>query len=157
MNMEIEFSGYHTGGLVFELMARENDIDPPGRVWTPMFCYSLGGSGVRVSNDGWLWFKKGGIKTQGTEVRGSRYRVTWYTPVHQVVWRIWNGSLIKGEWIAAEIPDGLVICHGGRGRALVAERIIGGFERNWPADLRADTMKANIADKKHEADTLLLQ
>lgn len=48
-------------------------------------------------------------------------------------------------------------CHGGPGRALAAERIIGGFERNWPADLRVDTMKANHADKKHEADALLLQ
>ena len=156
-NMEIEFSRYAVGGLVFEHMARENDVDPPGRVWTPLFCYSLGGIGIRVSNDGWLWFKRGNIKTQGYEVRGSRYRVTGDTPVHQVAWRIWNGSLVDGEWIAAKIPDGLVICHGGPGRALAAERIIGGYERNFPADLRADTLKANRADIKHEAGALLLQ
>lgn len=156
-NMEVEFSRYHVEGLVFELMARENDVDPPGRVWTPLFCYSLGGIGIRVSNDGWLWLERGNIKTQGTEVHGSRYRVTGNTPVHQVVWRVWNGSMVDGEWTAAEIPDGLVICHGGPCRALAAERIIGGFERNWPADLRADTQKANHADKKHEADALLLQ
>ena len=46
---------------------------------------------------------------------------------------------------------------GGPGRALAAERIIGGYERNWPADLRVDTLKANSADKKHEADALRLQ
>ena len=55
-NMAIEFSRYAVGGLIFELMARENDVDPPGRTWTPLFCKSLGGCGVRVSNDGWLWF-----------------------------------------------------------------------------------------------------
>jgi hypothetical protein len=156
-NMEIEFSRYAVEGLVFELMARENDVDPPGRVWTPLFCKSLGGSGIRVSNDGWLWYKKGNIKTQGTEVQGSRYRVTGNKPVHQVVWRVWNGVLIDGKWIAADIPPGYVVCHGGPGRALNAERIIGGFERNWPVDLRVDTKKANSADKKHEADALLLQ
>ncbi len=156
-NMEIEFSRYAVQGLVFELMARENDVDPPWRVWTPqrLFCKSLGGCGVRVSNDGWLWHKKGNIKTQGTDRQGSRYRVTGHTQVHQMVWRVWNGNLIDGKWIAAEIPEGLVVCHGGPGRALAAERIIGGFERNWPADLRVDTRKANSADMKHEADALL--
>ena len=160
-NMAIEFSRYAVGGLIFELMARENDVDPPGRTWTPLFCKSLGGCGVRVSNDGWLWFKKGSIKNQGYKEPGSQYHrleiggVHQYS--HQVIWRVWNGSLVDGKWIAAKIPDGLVICHGGPGRALAAERIIGGYERNWPADLRADTLKANSADKKHEADALLQQ
>jgi hypothetical protein len=144
---------YHTGGLVFEWCANE---EPPPGPW----CKSLGGGGFKVSSDGYIWFKIGNIKTKGTERPGSRYRTIsigrkrMYS--HRVIWQYANGKLnADGEWIAADIPSGFVICHGGHGRALDAERIIGGYERNWPADLRADTRAANSADIKHEAAALL--
>ena len=157
--------GHFAKGVRFVSGVLESDTDPPGRVWYPSnesgkWCTTLGGHGIRVSSDGWVWKKTGSLKSPGFATTGTIYRRTevGYKTcfVHALILRVANGKFDEhGEWLAQEVPkddkgNDMVCLHGGPGRAPNAERRVNGVERNHFVDLRWGTKQDNAADAAHE-------
>ncbi len=157
--------GCFAEGVRFEAGVLESDSDPPSRVWFPSvesgkWCRTLGGSGIRASNDGWVWTKRGSLKSRGHTIPGFIYHSIQIGgtshQVHAVIMRVCNGVFDeRGEWVAQAVPkdaDGknFLCLHGGPGRASDSERRVGGYERNHLCDLRWGTRKDNAADIIHE-------
>lgn len=144
--------------VLFKRGTRADDEDEAGEVWRPApesgaWCRTLG-QAIRVSNRGRVWRLRGNIKLRGHEPNRLYRTVTIDKRclyAHTVVWRVWNGAWVRpGEWVAAGIPEGLLVLHGGPGRAPNAMRRVGGYERNWVEDLRLGTRAENAADFRHE-------
>jgi hypothetical protein len=145
-------------GFLFANGRRADDEDEEDEAWRPApesgsWCETLG-QAIRVSNRGRVWRRRGNIKSRGHEP-GGLYRTLNINGrvmlAHTVVWRLWNGAWnARGEWVAADIAEGLWVLHGGAGRAPNAVRRADGYERNWPVDLRLGTQAENAADMKHE-------
>lgn len=144
--------GFFCGGVIFEFGEREDDADLPGELWTDIVV--LNGVEVRVSSRGRMWF--GGIKRVGCRFKDTYYRTVKIggrrIRVHHVIWRCWNATERDeaGRLVAADIPEGMMVLHGGPGRAPDHVRRKDGTERNWPEDLRLGTQADNMADVKHE-------
>lgn len=139
-------------GVKFELGARDDDADLPGELWTDTVILNC--VEVRVSSHGRVWF--GGIKRRGCHYKDTYYRQVGIGGsiflVHHVIWRCWNATErdAAGRLVAAEIPEGMLVLHGGPDRAPDNVRRADGTERNWPEDLRLGTYADNQADVKHE-------
>lgn len=145
-------------GVLFEHGLRADDEDEEGEEWRPppesgAWCGTLG-QAIRVSSRGRVWRRRGNLKVRGHEPNRLYRTVTIARRclyAHTVVWRVWNGGWDgAGEWGAAAIPEGLLVLHGGPGRAPNAVRRADGYERNWVEDLRLGTRAENAADVKHE-------
>lgn len=160
---------WFAGGIRFEAGVRDGDHSGPSwRVWYPSietgkWCMTLGGRGIRVSNDGWIWFKDGDRPTRGWVRTGTIYRTIRTggktRPVHSAILRVASGAFDEdGEWIAQAVPKDangkdLMCLHGGPGRASDDERRADGTERNHLVDLRWGTATENAADLAHSRAT----
>ncbi len=138
-------------GVRFGFSERADDADEPGESWTEEVWFE--GVPLRVSSHGRI--KHRGIKTHGTDVPGTPYRRIGVGGklyfAHVVILRCWLAvrDPASGKLVAAAIPRGQFVLHGG---ASADERRVGGYERNWPVDLRVGTLKDNASDREHERE-----
>jgi hypothetical protein len=159
--------GTFAAGVRFEAGVLQGDQDPPDRVWYPStesekWCLAFGGSGIRTSNDGLIWSKKGSLKSRGSLEPGSMYHRIGVGrqrfQAHILILRCGHGGFDKrGEWVPETVPTDaagrdLLCLHGGPGRAPDAVRREDGYERNYLADLRWGTRMDNAADLQYERE-----
>jgi hypothetical protein len=139
-------------GVGFEYSGRADDANEPGETWSGDVLFE--GVTLRVSSHGRIQHR--GIRTHGTDRPGTAYRCIMIDRklyfAHVVIWRCWHAvrDPASGSLVAAAIPRGQFVLHGGPGLASRDERRVGGYERNWPVDLRVGTAKDNASDRKRE-------